>query len=215
MKLQRAAALAAALLLSLGANVLAAEGATPPVDAPASGDGAAAPSYLDSVNPYLPGEQTIGLSIGGLVPVLLEPVTGAGVSNLYFGGDFSFSYQYFVARGFAVGGHLAGAFNSTIGGLSVFTAPLTATAAYWWAKLPFEFQLFGEGGAYLMRYNSKGIIDPFARAGAGVYYRIDPSWSLGLQSSFWFVPELHYGSYSSLTQYAGLVDASICAFYHL
>lgn len=224
MKLHSAAVLAAALLLLPLAALSADDAAAQPGDtqqgAPADGSPAAAPadeppSDLGSSNPFLPGEQTIGIAAGLHIPAFLVPVTGGGAGNLSLGGSFAFSYQYFVARGFAVGGNIAAAFNSTIGGASLFTLPLGATAAYWWTKLPFEFSVLAEAGAYMMRENGQGIIDPFAKAGVGAYWRIAPSWSVGLQSSLWFIPEIHYGDYSSLSQYGGFVETSIAAVYHL
>jgi len=157
----------------------------------------------------------IGLGAGVQIPAFLSPKTKGGVDNLNLGGSFSFSYQYFVLRGLALGGSISGAFSGTIGGGSLFIAPLGATAAYWWTKLPFEFSVLGEVGGYMMRYDSHGIIDPFAKAGVGAYWRVSSAWSLGLQGNLWFVPEIHYGDYTSLSQYAGFVETSIAAVYHL
>jgi hypothetical protein len=221
MKSLGAAALVATLLLfplsGLGAegsivrlSDVAAPAASPADEAPAE----ALPAGDSS--PFQPGEQTVSFGLGALFPVFILPDTGTGY--LYTGGSFSFSYQYFVANGFAIGGNFAGAFNGTIGGLSLFTAPLGFTAAYWWTKLPLEFCVLAEAGGYLMRYStspSKGIIDPFAKAGAGVFWRISPGWSVGVQGNFWFVPEIHYGDYASLSQYTGFVETSLSAVYHL
>jgi hypothetical protein len=218
MKPRSAAALAIAALFLLPMSVFAADSAPPAqAEAPTSpADGAAGPSSTDSpVNPYVAGEQLIGLSAGFQIPVFLLPTSGGGVGNLGLGGSFSFSYQYFVSRGLALGGNIAGAFNGTIGGSSIFIAPLGFTTSYWWSSLPFEFSVLGEAGAYLMRYNGNGIIDPFAKAGGGAYWRATSSWSLGLQAYLWFVPEIHYGSYATLSQYAGFVETSITAVYHL
>jgi len=218
MKPHSAAALAIAALLLLPLSSFAADapGAAPspsPASPPDGGSGASAAGT--SENPYLPGDQTIGLSAGLHIPAFLVPSMEGGVANLDLGGSFSFSYQYFILRGFAVGGNLAGAFNSTIGGLSLFVAPLGATASYWWAKLPFEFTLGGELGAYLMRYNNYGMIDPFAKAGGGVFWRVTGSWSVGLQAFLWFVPEIHYGDFASLSDFGGFVETSVAAVYHL
>jgi hypothetical protein len=229
------AALAAALifvpLAGLGAEgtiVALADAASPPsadIGTPSDGSSGEAPSEEDipgdQTSPFVPGEQTIGMSIGAFIPVFMISSKGElsdKLGNLYTGGAFSFSYQYFVANGFAIGGNFSGAFNSTIGGLSVFTAPLGFTAAYWWTKLPLEFCVLGEVGGYLMRYStspSQGVVDPFAKVGAGAYWRITPAWSVGIQANFWFVPEIHYGDYAYLTEYAGFVETSISAVYHL
>jgi hypothetical protein len=211
MKPQRAAALAAALLF-VSLATLAAEDA--PAGAGTPADNAPAADEV-STSPYLPGEQTIGIAAGAHIPAFIVPETGGGAANLSTGGSFSFSYQYFLLRGLAAGGTLSFAFNGTIGGQSIFTMPLGATVAYWWAKMPFEFSILGEAGGYLMRYHNTGMIDPFFKAGAGAYWRLSSGWSVGLQSYLWFVPEIHYGSYSNLSQYAGFVETSLAAVYHL
>ena len=209
-----AALVVVALLLLPGLAFAADSGSdiTPPVAAPDSPD----PSFLDSpVNPFLPGEQLLGIAAGAQIPVFLVPTTGQGIANLYVGASFSFSYQYFVARGLAIGGNIAGAFNGTISGQSIFVAPLGFTTSYWFAKLPFEFSVLGEAGAYILRYNTYGMFDPFLQAGGGVYWRSTATWSLGLQAYLWFVPEIHYDNYASLSQYAGFIETSLTAVYHL
>lgn len=224
MKLSSAAVLFAALIflpfpaLAIEKTIVQTDDSRPA--APADGDSDAPSSPEDanpvpSNSPYLPGEQTIGIAIGLQIPSFILPKTDQGASNISLGGNFGFSYQYFVARGFAIGGDLSASFNSTIGGSSVFILPLGMTAAYWWTKLPFEFSIMGEGGVYMMRENQQGIFDPFAKAGFGAYWRVSSGWSLGIQPSFWFIPEIHYGKYSSLTQYGGFIDTSIAAVYHL
>jgi hypothetical protein len=67
----------------------------------------------------------------------------------------------------------------------------------------------------LSRYNSKGMLGPFAKAGGGAYWRITSGWSVGLQAYFWFVPELHFDPYTDLNALAGYVETSLGAVYHL
>jgi hypothetical protein len=217
MKPLHAVALAAALLFApLGAfadegQAASAQGA--PVDGTPSDPSGDEP--LGNQNPFLPGEQMIGLAAGAHIPVFLKTSSLSSTDNLYLGGSFSFSYQYFVLQGLSIGGNLSAAFNNTIGGLSVFTAPLGFCTSYWFAVMPFEFSVHAELGPYLMRYNDHGIVDPFAKAGVSAYYRITPAWSAGIQANFWFVPEIHYFDYASLTGYAGYVETSLSAVYHL
>ncbi len=224
MKLPSAAALVFAALLLLPLSSFAADapaGSAPGGAAPTPGTSPTPGAGNDNgaadlpVNPYLAGEQLIGLAAGLHIPTFLLPVTDHGASNLDLGISFTFSYQYFVSRGFGIGGSISGTDNGTIGGNSVFTAPLGVTASYWWAKLPFEFSVLSEAGAYLMHYNNSNVIDPFAKAGAGIYWRAVASWSFGLQAYFWLIPEIHYGSYADLTQYGGFVETSLAAIYHL
>jgi hypothetical protein len=224
MKLSSAAVLSAALVF-LPLPALAIEKSIVRFDdirqeAPADGDSeapsdAGEPEAVTSNSPFLPGEQLIGIGLGLQIPSFVLPKTGEGASNIKLGGSFSFSYQQFVARGFAIGGELSATYNSTIGGSSLFILPLGMTASYWWTKLPFEFSILGEGGIYMMRENKEGIFDPFARVGVGVYWRVSSGWSIGLQPSLLFIPEIHYGNQKSLTQFGGFIDASLSAVYHL
>jgi hypothetical protein len=212
MKPLSVAAICAAALTFFAMPVAFSQDAAERPEAPSDGS---AITDEQATNPFLKGEQTLQLNAGLQIPAFLAPVTDQGVDNLHLGGSFSFSYQYFLSRGFALGGSISGAFNGTIGGLTVFVAPLGVTAGYWWSRMPFEFCVLGEMGGYLMRYNTKGMLGPFAKVGGGVLWRFTGSWSLGLQSFLWLVPEIHFGEYSDLTQFSGFVETSIAAVYHL
>jgi|GEM_PF-268507 len=224
MKLSGVAVLAAAALFLLPLPALAADKPSlrladaPGQEAPSDGGDNSAPddSASDSSdNPFLPGEQLLGVSAGLQIPWFILPKTGEGAANLKLGGNFGFQYQYFLSPGFSVGGDLAASYNATIGGLSLFILPLCASASYWWTKLPFEFTVFGEAGVYMMRENHEGIIDPMAKAGVGAYWRLSSGWSVGLKPTFWLIPEIHYGNYKSLTQTGGFIETSLSAVYHL
>ena len=107
MKPHSAATLVLAALLLLPISPLAAD--SPGGDknpSPGSGPniGSDTSDAIGSVNPFLPGEQTIGLAAGLQIPAFLLPSEGGGIGNLKLGGSFSFSYQYFIARGLGIGG---------------------------------------------------------------------------------------------------------------
>lgn len=209
---------------ALGLAALLATAALPSAfcqEAPAEGSPTEAPEIDPaqdfSVNPFLRGDQTIAIGAGLHIPLFIAPgdtATGDR-TNLSLGGDFSFSYQYFVARGLAIGGSIAGAFNGTVGGLSLFTAPLAFTTAYWWSIAPFEFDVGGGLGGYMMRHDGDGMLGLFAKLGGGAYWRSASAWSVGLQTYFWLVPELHGGSYSEYNRTGGFLEVSVSALYHL
>jgi hypothetical protein len=213
-----AAAIAAALLFMPLAALSADDQQAPQAEPPAAEAPAETAPTAAQASPFQPGDQTIGLAIGLQIPALMYfPPSGTfgDLSKLDLGGSFSFSYQYFVVNSLAIGGNIAGAFNNTIGGLSVFTAPLGFTTSYWWSFMPLEFSVLAEAGGYLSRYNSKGMLGAFAKAGGGAYWRITPGWSVGLQAYYWFVPELHTSPYTSYDALAGYVETSVGAVYHL
>jgi hypothetical protein len=163
------------------------------------------------------GGHTMTLSTGAQLPLFILPRdSGATLdSTLKVGGNFSLSYQYFVANHLAIGGTFAGAFNGTVGGRNLFIAPLSFRTAYWAARLPWEYFAAAEVGGSIMRLSGNGMITPFAKAGGGVLYQISKDWSVGVQSYYWFVPELHTGSQTALTRYGNFLEIALAAVYHL
>ena len=197
--------------LAFGAGT---DGASPAEGAPA-GD---LPEGTDfgSPNPFEKGTQTIGISAGLQAPLFTFGGDASTTDDkLKLGGLFAFQYQNFVAPGLALGGTISGAFNGTIGGRSLFIAPLSFRTAYWWSLLPFELCVGVEAGGYLMRLEGKGMLGPFAKAGGGAYWRSSPSWSLGLQTYYWLVPEIHTGDYADLTRFGNFLEVGLSAVYHL
>lgn len=217
MTLKIAATAGLAIVLALSPAIRAAAQDAPPAPgAEAPAGPVTADEATASVNPFLRGEQTIGLSAGLQMPLFILPDTREqSDAALHAGGAFSLTYQYFIARGLALGGTIAGSFNGTVGGGSLFAAPLSFRTAYWWSALPFEFCVGAELGGYLLRLGDHGMLGPFAKAGGGAFWRSASAWSFGLQSYFWLVPEIHAAEYADLTRTAGFAEISAVAVYHL
>jgi hypothetical protein len=180
---------------------------------------------MDSEQVYAPygrGDQTLSLAAGVDVPLFISvPAVSSSTSasTLYSGGLFSFSYQYFLNHHLAIGGTIDGAFNGVIDGSTLFVAPLSFRTAYWWSLGSFELCAAVEAGAYLMSLDYSGTsyvaVDPFGKAGGGVYWRVSRGWSVGLQSYFWFLPEIKTNGNTQFNAYSGFLEVAIEAFYHL
>jgi len=168
-------------------------------------------------NPFVKGQETISLSASALIPLFIFPASQNPPSypTLFFGGAFSFTYQYFIAQGLAIGGTIDGAFNGTVAGRSLFTAPLAFRVAYWNTMMPFEFFGAAELGAYIMRLDTKGMFGPFAKVGGGALWKSGPGWSIGLQAYYWFVPEIHTSANSAFTKFGNFLETGLVAVYHL
>lgn len=224
MKPSTATAFGLAALLSLAAAPFArAQAAGPSPSQP----GASAPSVGSDEEqplfaPFVRGDQTLSLAAGVDIPLFLSvpaKSSSTSASTLYSGGLFSFGYQYFLTKSLAIGGTIDGAFNGTIAGRTLFVAPLSFRTAYWWDFSPFEVCAAVEAGAYLMSLDSGGTsevaVDPFAKAGGGAYWRVSRGWSIGLQTYFWFLPEIKTAGDMGLDAYSGFLEVAIAAFYHL
>ncbi|MEJ5184775.1 MAG: hypothetical protein WHT81_06615, partial [Rectinemataceae bacterium] len=78
------------------------------------------------------GVQSIEISPGAFLPLFIldTDFSLAETTNLSPGATFSVRYEYLLSRSLGVGAAMAGAFASTIGGRTLFMAPVTGTV-YW------------------------------------------------------------------------------------
>lgn len=162
------------------------------------------------------GSQIISLTTGAGVPLFILPADALATETtpLGVGASFSLGYQYFVANRFTIGGSLCGAFNTTVGGRTLFVAPVAFRLGYWWGKEPMEYTVGLDVGATVLRLSGDGTISPFAKLGGGVFTQVSEAWSLGGQVFWWLIPELHFGVNSDLTRYANFLEISVGAVYH-
>lgn len=163
------------------------------------------------------GDQTISLSTGFQIPLAIIPSDPSATESatLKLGGGFGFTYQYFLSKHLAVGGSLAGAFNGTLGGRTLFAVPLAARVAWWWTSASLQTGISVEAGAYLMRLDSHGMIGPFLKAGPELGWKLTREWSVGARLSSWLIPEIHTGTDSDKTRYGLFGEVSVMATYHL
>ena len=162
------------------------------------------------------GSQIISLTTGAGIPLFILPADPSATSDypLGVGASFSLNYEYFVANRLAIGGSLTGAFNTTVGGRTLFMAPVALKLGYWWGTAPLEYTVGMDMGLNIVRLSGNGVITPFIKAGGGAFVQLSQSWSLGGQLYWWFIPEVHYGSSASLNRYGNFLEISIAALYH-
>ena len=162
------------------------------------------------------GSQNINLALGAGIPLFILPLDPAATESrpLDIGASFSLGYQYFLLNRFSIGGSLTGAFNTTVGGRTLFMAPLSFKTAYWMGVESLEFNIGAEAGLNIMRLSGNGVITPFAKVGGGAFVKVSEAWSVGGQLYWWLVPELHFGSESSLTRYGNWLELSVGTVYH-
>jgi len=162
------------------------------------------------------GSQSIELSPGGFLPLFVLDSTYAlyPQTNMNPGAVFGIQYRYMLSPHIAVGGSLSGSFVTTIGGRTLFLAPICATASWLGGSDALEFDLSLEAGLNIMRLSGNGLISPIVKAGAGLSRYISDAWSIGGRFSWWFVPELHTGAYANLNSYGNFLEFGISARYH-
>lgn len=162
------------------------------------------------------GSQSIEISAGGFLPLFVLDNNFAMIPtpNMNPGAAFSVLYRYMLGKNVGIGGSIAGSFVTTIGGRTLFLAPVCVTTSWIFGTDPMVFDVSAEIGMNIMRLSGNGLISPIAKLGGGVSRYISESWSIGGKLLWWFVPELHLGSYTNLNSYANFLEFSIGARYH-
>ena len=162
------------------------------------------------------GDQSITILAGGFIPLFVLDNNGALLSdsNMNPGASFGVQYRYMLGRHIGIGASIAGSFVTTLGGGTLFLAPIGASVAWIGGGDPLEYEFSTELGMNIMRLYGNGLIEPYAKVGAGLSRYVGSSWSIGTKVNWCFIPEFHLGSSSNLNRYANFLEFSIGAVYH-
>lgn len=149
---------------------------------------------------------TAPLNFGGSFPLYRD-------GKLSLGGAGSLGYHRFITGWFAMGLNVKFGYNPTIGE-NIFTyIPIMLDFTFQPAIGRFEFPLtLAVGGAmenYLSQTYFPGLV---LEPQFGVYYRVNPSWSFGLETNFMYMPQWY--SDSEKNDYGIFASLGISARYH-
>lgn len=138
-----------------------------------------------------PGDQYIGVTLAGSFPLNFPDFGSLFTHNsqLVIGGVGTLGYHYFLTSNFAVGGDIGFGFNVTIGSHVFNYVPILATALFQPTVGKFEFPISLGIGVAPQTYISYHYFGLAVKPAVAAYYRLTPSWSLGLEASYLFMPE--------------------------
>ncbi len=149
---------------------------------------------------------TFPLNFGGDFPLYRD-------GQLSTGGAGSLGYHRFITSEIAAGFDVQFGYNPTIGE-NIFTyVPFIFSVTYQptWNRLEFPMTL-GLGFAmenYLNRTYFPGFV---LKPQAGIFYRVSPGWSFGVEGDFMYLPQ-HYDN-SKYDDYGNFASFMIAARYH-
>ena len=150
-----------------------------------------APDIYDEDADYVylqnaPGDQYINIRVMPGFPLNFG-------DKMKIGGEINVSYNRFLTSWLAVGAELAFGYNPTIGS-NIFTyIPLSVGVTFLPAIKKFEFPITLNVGMAVENYLSNTYFPGLVlRAGAGAYYRINESWSAGLEGVFAYMPQWYF-----------------------
>ncbi len=137
------------------------------------------------------GDQNIKISLSLTAPLSFgNPFTPEGKMKL--GGLASLGYHYFITPEISVGGDANFGFNVTIGGNIFNCVPILATVTYTPHFKNFEFPITLGLGMAWETYNGKTYWPGLAvKPEVGVQYRITPSWGVGGEISYLWLPQFN------------------------
>ncbi len=129
------------------------------------------------------GDQFIKIDLGANFPLNFG-------QQLYVGGLVSVGYYQFLNQYFAVGGDLLIGYNLSIGKKSLFAVPVTFGVMYQPYKGKFEFPLMLNIGFATVSCQSLTYFPAFStKFTGGAFYRFSESWSVGITSTTYWIPQ--------------------------
>ena len=171
-------------------------------DAPDEEDGKIALSE----NMNEPGDQFIKIGL-----MVTKPLNFDG--HLLLGGAGELGYHRFLTSNFAWGIDVSFGYNPTIGENTFTYVPLVLDFTYQLSVKKFEIPLTVGVGAAMENYLSNTYFPGLVVKGeAGVFYRVTPAWSFGVDAQFMWMPEWY--SNSKYNDFGNFGSIEVAARYH-
>lgn len=165
------------------------------------------------------GDQFIKITLAPVFPMNFPDFPSLfkkGAHQLSSGGMGAIGYNYFITKDINVGGQIGFGFNVTIGSHIFNYVPVLAGISYQPTFKRFEFPISLYVGFAWETYSNMcyfpGLI---IKPTAGAYYKITPSWAVGLEAEYMFMPQFNklYDK-NSENHYGHFLDFAISARYY-
>jgi hypothetical protein len=169
------------------------------------------------------GDKIFSMNLGVLFPVLFLDNKGSSYqSNINLGGTGSLAFFYFLSSHWFLGGEVQGMFAPTLGENMTYIIPIGVRGGYQFSLGRFEFPLGLMIGMYTMTLLDSNYLGLFVKPEVSAYFRLNQSWSFGINTGWWFVPQwpshvpTGYVSQSAsdYNRYGNFIELSISARYH-
>lgn len=170
------------------------------------------------VDSYSLGDQMLSLNLGLFVPLFFSGTsTGVEKTNLSLGAGGSLNWASFLNNNWALGVDIGGAFAFSPNARTLFLVSITPRITYFFRSYPFDFPVFLETGVNFSRLQNDFKIDPIVRPGAGVLWNFNSNWAFGLNTTYWWIPQIYTGASSvptTETRFGNFLDVNLTALYH-
>ncbi|MBR5966089.1 MAG: hypothetical protein IK015_08265 [Treponema sp.] len=134
--------------------------------------------------------------------------------KIKIGGQVTVGYGRFLNTWLAVGVELAFGYNPTIGSNILTYIPMSVGVTFLPAYKKFEFPITVNVGMVATNYLANTFFPGlYVRGGAGCYYRINESWSAGIEGFFTYMPQWYFKQ-PEKNDYLNLASVSAGVKYH-
>ena len=157
------------------------------------------------------GDYFLKLNIAAGVPIF--------PNQLKFGMDLNFGAYYFFTSWFGLGGNISFNYNPTIGQKVFYYIPIMAEIFFQLEIWHFEVPIFfGIGGAF-EHHSSNFYFGLVMKPEIGLFYRINPEWSVGASFATSIIPQWYTHTNSqgehNYNSIGYILNPGISARYHL
>ncbi len=150
----------------------------------------------ESIDLYGIGDQAFSINAGTILPLFIVGVDGnafGGFSKLSLGAAGSLRWGTFLNNEMTIGVDLGGMFAMTKLDRVLVMLPVSAMYTYSFRFYPFEIILQAGLGVNVSKLEDDLHIGPVLKPGASFYWNYSGEWSFGLQTEYWFVPDIYFG----------------------
>lgn len=170
------------------------------------------------------GDQTFAITMGLYFPLFTVltndwPLYGyeAGTykTKLSMGGTGGLAYSFYVSERIKVGLQVAGSFAKDINGNFAYSIPIDVKGSYEfhpWSRITIPLHL-AVGIAMTSWKQDNFYVDPIIRPGFGVYFDWNFEWSFGMDTTWWFIPQIGVDD-KSQRSIGNFMDLTLTAEYH-
>jgi hypothetical protein len=141
-------------------------------------------------NLYSSGDRVFSISMGLIFPTVFTHQGKAITHNVNpLGGTGNLAYMQFIGSHVFLGGEIGIMFASTLRKSSLYIVPIGFRAGYQFIVKRFEFPLSLALGIAPQSYLSQDYLGFFMKPSGGAYFRLNPDWSFGINTAWWWVPQ--------------------------
>ena len=165
-------------------------------------------TYDPPIYRYDLGDQIYSVSAAPLINLFIwNPsetppiITG----SMKVGGYISLGWEAFINHKSSVGAELGYGFARSLDKRLYISVPVLAKFSYFLVDGEFDLPISISVGGVYSSFDDQHYFGLMAKPELGAYWNINEEWGIGLQTAYWFIPELYFGDDSSKTSYANFL----------